>query len=184
MELHFKVSEERQKVWIERLQEAIQKNQKELDAQLPSFEAIEIEYLEWKGKIDGLKSTIKADSNDLETFVQASKLVKPPAKVVEGMKKFTSGVDKWKPSTQIRWENVITPALIKLGKFVSYRELWEFIDVEKNRVNHKRFYVACSSKRNSWRTHEKKIGLIEWFDGDTIKQEYLRDFISTKIKVG
>jgi type I restriction-modification system DNA methylase subunit len=88
MELVFRVSESRQPVWIERLNEAIQKNQAELDAQLPSFEAIELEYLEWKSKIDRLKSTITADKYDLDTFVQSEKAKKAPVhgKIIEGTK--------------------------------------------------------------------------------------------------
>jgi type I restriction-modification system DNA methylase subunit len=183
MELVFRVSESRQPVWIERLNEAIQKNQAELDAQLPSFEAIELEYLEWKSKIDRLKSTITADKYDLDTFVQSEKAKKAPVhgKIIEGTKKFRGGNgDVWKASTWIRWEEVIRPILKKVGHFIGYKELWELVKVQigDTSVNKRRYYVAASGKSNSWRSHEKKLGLIEWFDGDTIKAEFLNDFLN------
>src|SRR3982751_1640674 len=182
MDLKFNVSEERQQVWIERLKNLIQEHESMLEEESKGFAEIEQEYFKWKGRIDRLKSTISADKSDLETFAQASRLEKPlvRVKVKEGLKKFNghNGEEKWKSSGIIRWEPMINQCLREIGHFVFHKELWKYLVahnlVDDTMINHKRYYVAASSKANTWRVHDgptgiKKIGLKEWFEDDAPK---------------
>lgn len=189
MELLFKVSEEMQPVWVERFTDAIKKNQEELDKQLPSFVALERDYQEWKAKIDKLKLLIHNDKKDLETFVQASRLKEPKAKIraVREFKKFEIGTGKeqWKPSPVIKWEEIVPPILIELCRFIRYDEMYKELIRRKliadSPISKRKFTVACCSKANSWTNHtgpmgDKFIGLKTWMNGEGPLPEFLNDF--------
>jgi len=192
MDLQFNVSEERQQLWIERLNNSIIETQCKLEEKSAGFAELEQRYLSWKMEIDKLNSMLMADKADLETFVQASKVkeTKPLVRVKPGIKKFSQATeDKWKSSGWIRWEEIIRPALKENGRFMENRELWKYLlhtkRVNDDDVTHRRFVVAFSSRSNSWKAHLgpndiRKIGLKEWFDGEVIKQEHLKDFLNSK----
>jgi hypothetical protein len=193
MDLQFKVSEERQLLWITRLQAAIAANEEELNKQLPEFKdyekeylAMKEEYLRLKSRIDTLDDLIRADKQDLTTFAQAAKL-KPKTK-----EKTT--VKQWKPSNtkHIGWRGIID-VLKDSGRFMTLQRCFDGLVergiVQPDGLSRKRFSAAASGPYKTWKTYRPEgkgyayIGLPEWFDGDVPKAQFLKDFIGKEAVV-
>jgi hypothetical protein len=199
MQLQLLLNDDRQKLWIDRLQREITKNQAELDKELPSFLELEKDYLSWKSKVDAIKSAINNDKSDLNDLIHAqnfpeNKVHKPrlvnaytkeevQKQVVQKMKGYDK--DGLKALPNIKWASTVSHVMKEPNRFISYKELFAILAERKiipgDSVTLRRFYVAMSTTRNHFKSHNKLLGLLIWFDENGVpKQEYLNNFIGTK----
>lgn len=192
------LTEKRVRKRIEQLTTLIQVLESELNKELPSFKSLEEDYFKWKEKIDAKLEEIREEKTELDTMKNLSKLEgkKSPRKQIVNsytgetlqhqVVRQKAGYDSngLKPLPFVSWVDPIINTLSKEERFMTIQSCYDKMEgVEKNEISRKRFGSAASGKSKYWKTYRipgtqhAYIGLTEWFDGDTPKAEFLRDFI-------
>jgi len=199
MNLQVIYDDERQKVWMERLRKVITATQADLDKELPSFIALEEDYLKWKLKIDNLKRAISQDKEELRMFEHAEKfpigVIKKPRLANEYTKEPVQQqviTKKYKqeftPLPNIKWSKILPPVFKEIRRFVTNNELRDYLlahNIMENTTKTKSRLITtlsdASHYKHLWKRHNNKVGLLEWFDENGVpKAEYLKNFIQTK----